>query len=517
MKTLVRLPNWVGDTLLALPAIEGLAAVHGEDLILIGRALPLEIVAHLVPGARRVLLRRGSDRGVSGLAAVRALRRLRAEQALLMTPSFSAALMVWAAGIPVRAGWDEQGRGLFLTTRIPRRPRGEEHIGREYGTLARAAGARSFPPRPLLPPDEAAAESAEHFLSTHPVQPLVALCPGVQYGSAKRWPPEHFMALRRRLEGRGIAGLIVGATGERALGATILADTGGGWINGAGSGNLRHSAELLRRMRVAVCNDTGTMHLAAAVGCPVVALIGPSDPAWTGPQGGADRIMRTARPCAPCFKRHCPDGRPSPCMLELSPEHVEREVMAILEGDAGRRAALFLDRDGTLVEPVSYLHDPAQVRLVSGAGGALRRAREAGYALVVVTNQSGLARSLFSAREMEAVHAAIQDALAEADVAIDAFYHCPHHPDFTGPCTCRKPAPGMLTLAAEQLRLDLTRSVMIGDTWEDVIAGERAGCRSILIKTGYGAQVLAARGAEIPAHVRIAANLPAAIDNLLES
>lgn len=514
MKTLVRLPNWVGDTLLALPAIEGLAGAHGTDLILAGRSLPLEIVAHLVPGARRVLLRRGDAAGVSGLAAVHALRSLHATRALLLTPSFSSALMTWAAGIPRRIGWDEQGRGFLLTDRIARGPRGAEHIMREYNALARAAGARVIPPHPVLPADAAASESAERFLGGRAAVPRVALCPGVKYGSAKQWPPESFRELRAELEDHGIPGLIVGAPGEEALGESILSGAGAGWINGAGSGSLRHSAELLRRVEVAVCNDTGTMHLAAAVGCRVVALIGPSDPAWTGPLGERHRLLRTTRDCAPCFRRHCPEGRPAPCMRDLRPTNVAQAVARQL-GDAGPgRPALFIDRDGTLIEPIPYLHDPAQVRLVRGAGEALSRAHAAGYALVVVTNQSGIARGLYGPREMDAVHAALQSALAADGVAIDAFYHCPHHPDFTGPCTCRKPAPGMLHSAAEDLHLDLGRSVMIGDTWDDVQAGRRAGCRAILVKTGYGRDAIAVHRVEISPEIAVVDDLPAAIDLL---
>jgi D-glycero-D-manno-heptose 1,7-bisphosphate phosphatase len=179
--------------------------------------------------------------------------------------------------------------------------------------------------------------------------------------------------------------------------------------------------------------------------------------------------------------------------------------------------ALFLDRDGTLCELVPYLHEPSRVRLVPGSGTALRAAREAGYRLVVVTNQGGIARGFFTPEDVDAVHAAVQAALAPCGVQIDAFYTCPHHPDFTGACSCRKPQPGLLQRAGRELDLDLQRSYMIGDTIEDVQAGVRAGCKGILVMTGYGADQFASRRESLPAGVTPTPDLAAAVGWLLAS
>jgi D-glycero-D-manno-heptose 1,7-bisphosphate phosphatase len=181
----------------------------------------------------------------------------------------------------------------------------------------------------------------------------------------------------------------------------------------------------------------------------------------------------------------------------------------------GRRPALLLDRDGTLLEPIEYLGDPGRVRLLPGVGAALRRAAAAGYELVVVTNQSAVARRLFGQAEVDAVHAATAQALAEHGVRIRRFYTCPHHPDHGGPCACRKPEPGMLRQAALELELDLRRSAMVGDTLEDLLAGERAGCRTFLVRTGYGARVAAQQQAAFPPGAQVVADLEAAVARLL--
>ncbi|HEU0115241.1 MAG TPA: HAD family hydrolase [Thermomicrobiales bacterium] len=153
------------------------------------------------------------------------------------------------------------------------------------------------------------------------------------------------------------------------------------------------------------------------------------------------------------------------------------------------RPAIFLDRDGTLVEPRHYPRRAEQLTLYDGIAEPLRRLRESGFALVVVTNQSGIARDLFSEADLQAMHDDLRGRLHGLGVAVDAIHYCPHHPDgvvaeFAYRCGCRKPMPGMLLRAAADLDLDLARSWMIGDILDDIEAGHRAGCHSILVDLG---------------------------------
>ena len=155
------------------------------------------------------------------------------------------------------------------------------------------------------------------------------------------------------------------------------------------------------------------------------------------------------------------------------------------------REAVFLDRDGTLIEEVHYLADPAQVRLIPGAADAVRKLNDAGVLVVVVTNQAGIARGYFPESRVATVHERLSALLAERGARIDAFYHCPHHPTegvgaYRVACECRKPKPGMLLAAARDFDLDLARSWMIGDKPCDAAAGTAAGCRTLLVRTGHG-------------------------------
>jgi len=178
------------------------------------------------------------------------------------------------------------------------------------------------------------------------------------------------------------------------------------------------------------------------------------------------------------------------------------------------RPAAFLDRDGTLIEEVGYLDRLDRVRLYPWSIDAVRLLARAGYAVVVVTNQSGVARGYFDEAFVRRAHLDVDRRLAEGDAHIDGWYYCPHHPegtvaDYRRACECRKPRAGMLRQAAADLSLDLERSVVIGDRWLDVALAEAVGATGLLVRTGYGA----AQEAEPMDGVQAAA----IADNLMEA
>jgi D-glycero-D-manno-heptose 1,7-bisphosphate phosphatase len=184
------------------------------------------------------------------------------------------------------------------------------------------------------------------------------------------------------------------------------------------------------------------------------------------------------------------------------------------------RPAVFLDRDGTIIWDPAYLTQLTQLRLLRGAASAIRLLNRSGFAVVIATNQSGVARGLLTEETLRTIHEALLVRLRRRGARIDAVYYCPYHPEAEVPeyrvdSDCRKPAPGMLLQAARELDLDLSRSYSIGDSARDLEAGRRAGCKTVLVLTGSGRRTEAnwARAWQ-PDHV--AADLRAAVTWILE-
>jgi D-glycero-D-manno-heptose 1,7-bisphosphate phosphatase len=180
-----------------------------------------------------------------------------------------------------------------------------------------------------------------------------------------------------------------------------------------------------------------------------------------------------------------------------------------------------MDRDGTVCDEVGYINHVDRIRLLPRSASAIRAANDAGFQTVVVTNQAGVARGYFEESLIDDVHDRVRDLLALEGARLDGIYYCPHHPEVGPPtyrraCACRKPAPGMLERARDEMGIDLAASYMIGDSGKDVEAGHRAGTTTILVLTGYGQGEMEHRSGgwrAQPDHV--AADLKDAIDWIL--
>ncbi|HVG94439.1 MAG TPA: lipopolysaccharide heptosyltransferase II [Planctomycetota bacterium] len=333
-RVLVRLPNWLGDVCLAAPTIAAL-----------DRALPpgAEIVAAARPGvasiARRlprvtetiVLSDERSTRALPRLVA--AYRAARADAALVFPRSFRAALPAFLARVPLRVGLPGDGRrGLLTHVARPPGPLRGVHRSATYAAILSPLGlASEVDPWRLEPEPEAFAwvDAWRGAGNGTPDRPLVTIEPGGAYGTAKRWPEAAYAELCRRLVLEdGAEVVLVGTSDAAALHARIAAAAGAPLRSAAGATDLPRLAALLARARLLVTNDTGPMHLAAAVGTPILALFGSTDPDVCGPRGtGPITVLRDRVPCSPCWLRVCPiEGHPC-----LDPMRVERVL------DAARR------------------------------------------------------------------------------------------------------------------------------------------------------------------------------------
>ena len=185
------------------------------------------------------------------------------------------------------------------------------------------------------------------------------------------------------------------------------------------------------------------------------------------------------------------------------------------------RGAVYVDRDGTLIEGIPYLHSPEQVRLIPGTGEAVARLNAEGYAVVLVTNQSGVARGYFPESAVARVHARLGEALHAHGAHLDALFHCPHHPDgrlasFRTKCRCRKPGPGMIERARKALGLEGGRQFVIGDNDVDLGLAHTVDLPGILVRTGYGREKETALLASATPPVRVAETFADAVAWILD-
>lgn len=335
---LVRSTNWLGDVLMTLPAVYRLRTIvpPGHQLQILA---PRKLAAlwQSVPWVDQVLVFAGKRLDEAERAAVAAA----APGVTVVLPnSFGAAWDLRRAGLPHLLGRTGRGRALLLTHRLPawrRRPGHDRyHQVSEYLDLAAACGAKTedltYPPlAPRLSPADAAPLPAW----TRGAGPLLIIAPGAAYGPAKQWPVESFRTVARwwssQTAGRVIA---IGAPGEEAAATAAVVDCPGA-VSLAGQTTLPQLMALLQAARCVVANDSGTMHLAAALGRPGVALFGSTDPIATGPLGGRWLVLRHPLPCSPCLARTCHrNDQPYECLHRLPPDLVTAALATHLREDA---------------------------------------------------------------------------------------------------------------------------------------------------------------------------------------
>ncbi len=499
-RILVRSTNWIGDAVLATPALAALRAGFPQAKITL---LAKPAVAELLqchPAIDDIALYRdpGPHAGLGGkLSLAIQLNRGRYDLAVLFQNAFEAAAITALAGIPNRYGYATDGRSLLLTHRVPLTPKiRRKHQVEYYLELLKPLNMPVEPAAPTLrtiPGEDAAAAEHLRAFGVKPDRVVIGLNPGSVYGSAKRWLPERFAQVADRLAAEHEACvLIFGGKGEEELGTTIAGMMTAPTIVFSGRTTVRQLMALIKRCRLFITNDTGPMHIAAAFGVPLVAIFGPTNPATTAPYGPGHELVRHPVECSPCLLRECPiDHR---CMQwigadvvhtaarrQLGMRHAEQKTQPAEDG--GKAPVVYLDRDGTLNFDPGYLNQPDRLQLLPGVGQAVARLNRAGFKAVVLSNQSGVARGLITQEQLDAVHLRLRELLAEDGARLDGIFICPHHPEDA--CACRKPAPGLVLRAQQELGLAPDRAIVIGDKASDVQLARNIGATAVFVASGH--------------------------------
>jgi heptosyltransferase-2 len=340
MKIMVRATNWVGDAIMALPALHAVRQRHPDAQIsIVARPYVADIYRgqqvcdELIPYDPT-----GEHRGWSGREKLIAnLRARKFDVALLLQNAFDAAWLAWRAQIPQRIGYARDARSLLLTKAIPVPRPGEipPHEKLYYLELLRRAGwLAQLPDEPhiaLRVPDAARQRASQTLLEagSGPHARRIAVGAGASYGSAKCWPPDRFAKALNALLSHADADIILfGTPSELPVSAAIAAELHHAAINLTGKTSIADLPALLSQCHLFLGNDSGAMHVAAAVGLPIVAIFGPTDPEGTAPVTPRLTIVQQKPYCSPCFLRRCPtDHR---CMTAVTPSMVESALQSSL-------------------------------------------------------------------------------------------------------------------------------------------------------------------------------------------
>jgi len=351
----------------------------------------------------------------------------------------------------------------------------------------------------------------------------VAVVPGAS-ASVKAWPTDRFAEVAERIiyDFKLPVHIFLGA--EEAKLEKSFEHLPGEHLTFHHNRPIPEIAAALSTCRLTLTNDSGLMHVSSAVGTPTAALFGPTHrQLGFSPHGVHDTVIETDVDCRPCSlhgNKACYRDEQD-CFTRLTVDAVYEKVAGMLD-KVKLEPAVFIDRDGTMIVDKNYLADPEKIEFLPNSMEAVVRLKRAGYKIVIISNQSGVARAFFTTGTVDAVHDELRRQMSEREAEPDSIRYCPHYPDgddpeYTGECDCRKPRGGMMESAAVELGIDLKRSFVIGDKYSDVQAGIVVGARSMLVRSGKGREA----EKEIPAnaHVQpyhIGEDLSEAVEFILE-
>lgn len=331
-KILVVAPSWVGDCVLMQPMLQRLAQRHPGVQIDVLAPPWTEKLLRQIPEVGEVILN-PFPHGALQLGARRALgKRLREngyDQAIVLPNSLKSALVPWFANIPLRTGFTGELRyGLLNDARQLDKHKLPLMVER-FAALATANGMELERPLPV-PRLQVAAEQRVAVLAKFGLtldKPVAVFCPGAEYGPAKRWPAHYYAELAQQLHAQGYAVWLIGSPKDKEVADKIIALGNRQEINLCGNTDLAEAIALMACADLVVSNDSGLMHIAAALNRPLLAIFGSSSPQFTPPLSEQAQVLKLDLPCSPCFKRECPLWH-FDCMLKLTPKEVARHLPA---------------------------------------------------------------------------------------------------------------------------------------------------------------------------------------------
>jgi heptosyltransferase-2 len=478
---LVRGVNWIGDSVMTLPALRALRKTMPSAKISLLVKPWVSPVFENNPNIDEIITYGNEYTGAMGkIKLSRMLNKKKICGAILFQNAFDAALITFLAGIKERAGYNRDGRRPLLTTAVsvPKNEK-EAHQITYYLNLLEQIGINAEYSDPYIYLTLNERLHARELLKNMK-RPILGINPGATYGSAKRWLPERFAEIANWfIKDTHGSVTIFGGKNEVDIAQEIDKHILENKLFFAGKTSLRELISLISECDVFVTNDSGPLHIAYAVKTPLVAIFGSTDPKLTGPPpeanasgGGNSNVVITPDiSCSPCFERTCKNNDMR-CMYAITSDDVYYGVKKILPD----KPAVFFDRDGTLNRDTGYINKYDDFHIFEDIE-QVNRLKEKGFKLIGTSNQSGIARGMVNEGFVKEVNN-----IFIKQYGFDDFYYCPHHPDEH--CPCRKPEPEMILKARGKHKVNLKKSFVVGDKEADMLLAKAVGAKGILVQTG---------------------------------
>ncbi|MCP4703036.1 MAG: HAD-IIIA family hydrolase [candidate division Zixibacteria bacterium] len=392
-----------------------------------------------------------------------------------------------SAGVKVR--YNKRTFERFQAVKFDKINESSPHTIDMYNSAIKDAGGKIFATRPIID----LSFNRPRQLNFNNSKKTVVIAPGASYRT-KQWPKEKFAELAVKINSEHGCNIVLALTKSDADFASLTAEIPPENKMLLLDADLQKLAAILAESDLIVCNDSALGHLSSSVGTPVAAIFGPTHPTLGfSPRGLKDIVIQTDEFCRPCSKhgkKRCFRDEQF-CFTLISANMVFEKISEFITDNNKKEKAIFIDRDGTLIKEKNYLQNKDEVEPEENSIEALKLAQDAGYKIIIVSNQSGVARGYFDEDKVSEINQRVSDVFAKGGVKIDQFLYCPHLKgsklsQYNKDCNCRKPSPGMIETAVKRFNINPYRSFVVGDKLADVGLGYVIGGKSILVRTGYG-------------------------------
>jgi len=491
-KILVIRLSAIGDIILTSPAVLNLRLSFPDSIIFFLTRPRTSHIAKLIPGVGEVIEFPENASFIDLFKMGEFLDKMAFDMIIDLHGNFRSYYLMYRVSAPIKVHYGKRrwerfkavcrGRGKRLNLLPP-------HTIDLYNAAVEKAGGRIYARRPSL---RLPSRSGNPRLFEND-RPIIAIAPGASYPT-KKWPAERFRKLASAIHNNMAANIVFILTEHERELAGLNKEIPKEQIKILINEEITNLTGYLKQADILVCNDSALSHLGSAVGTPVITLFGPTHPTLGfAPRGMKDVIIQVDEPCRPCSlhgKKPC-FREEQFCFTRITVDDVLSRINKMIKEKAKGEKSIFVDRDGTLIKEKEFIKDPEKVEPEEKSIEAIRLANSHGYKVVVISNQSGVARGFFEERDVRKVNERIVKIFHQHGAIIDDILYCPHYPGGSIPeyainCACRKPSPGMIEKACEKHNINPFCSFVIGDKLSDIQLAYVTGGRGILVRTGYG-------------------------------